>query len=160
MPTSRRCARGSRRSRASPSRRRPRGWRCASPLPSSRGSEVTPMTCRGCHDERATPRPGEISRRRLLELGGATLLLLSARPGEVLAASAPAVPSAPATPPPGVLVVFFQRGAADGLHMVPAYRDARYRALRGTLALPEPGRGEDRPRDLGDGFALHPSFTA
>ncbi len=58
----------------------------------------------------------------------------------------------------GVLVVVFQRGAADGLHMVVPYRDPKYRALRGAIALEEPGTGDGNTLDLGDGFAFHPAL--
>jgi len=90
-----------------------------------------------------------MDRRRFLELSGGALLLL--RGAGARAASASNA---------GVLVVVFQRGAADGLHMVVPYRDASYRGLRGALALDEPGKGEGATLDLGDGFAFHPALAA
>ena len=90
-------------------------------------------------------------RREFLKMGGSTLLLLGSAGKRTLQAGASAKP--------GVLVVLFQRGAADALHMVAPYRDKRYRDLRGALALEEPGRGENPTLDLGAGFALHPALS-
>ena len=80
-------------------------------------------------------------RREFLQIGGSTLLLLGGAGTRALEARAGAEP--------GVLVVVFQRGAADALHMVAPYGDKRYRELRGALALEEPGRGENPTLDLG-----------
>jgi uncharacterized protein (DUF1501 family) len=88
-----------------------------------------------------------MDRRRFLELSGGTLFLLQSGIAQGAAASTE-----------GVLVVIFQRGAADGLHMVVPYRDSRYRSLRGALALEEPGKGENATLDLGSGFAFHPAL--
>jgi uncharacterized protein (DUF1501 family) len=77
-------------------------------------------------------------------------LLLGAGGGGALASPKPAQP---------VLVVVFQRGAADALHMLVPYRDPLYRELRGALALEEPGRGESPTLDLGGGFAFHPALS-
>ena len=90
-----------------------------------------------------------MDRRRFLELSGGALFLL-----EGSGARAAGAPNG------GVLVVVFQRGAADGLHTVVPYRDPRYRALRGALALDEPGKGAGATLDLGDGFAFHPALAA
>lgn len=53
------------------------------------------------------------------------------------------------------LCVVLLRGAMDGLSAVPAYGDANFAAVRGALALPEPGR-EGGVLDLGGRFGLHP----
>ncbi|MBW8269489.1 DUF1501 domain-containing protein [Caldovatus sp. SYSU G05006] len=53
------------------------------------------------------------------------------------------------------LVVVLLRGALDGLAAVPAYGDPHHAALRGPLALPEPGQ-EGGALDLGGRFGLHP----
>ncbi|MFN7974197.1 MAG: DUF1501 domain-containing protein [Acidobacteriota bacterium] len=96
------------------------------------------------------------SRRNFLKLSGTSLFLLGLGRGAGLASAlAPSTQSARRS----VLVVFFQRGAADGLHMVAPYRESRYRGLRGGLALPEPGKGENDTRDAGDGFAFHPALA-
>jgi uncharacterized protein (DUF1501 family) len=53
------------------------------------------------------------------------------------------------------LVVVLLRGALDGLAAVPAYGDPHFAALRGPLALPEPGQ-EGGALELGGYFGLHP----
>lgn len=60
------------------------------------------------------------------------------------------------------LVVVLLRGALDGLYAVQPYGDPGLAALRGPLALPEPGRepgGEERLLDLGGMFGLHPALA-
>lgn len=56
------------------------------------------------------------------------------------------------------LVVVLLRGALDGLAAVQAYGDPDFAALRGPLALPEPGQ-ENGLLDLGGFFGLHPSLA-
>jgi uncharacterized protein (DUF1501 family) len=56
------------------------------------------------------------------------------------------------------LVVVLLRGALDGLFAVQPYGDADFAALRGPLALPEPGQ-EGGLLDLGGMFGLHPGFA-
>ena len=96
-------------------------------------------------------------------LSGTGLVL--ARPSQSAPPEAPPAPGRDGRDP--VLVVFFQRGAADALHMLIPYRDQHYRSERGPLALSldgsttRRGRGEDnsqRLTELGDGFALHPGL--
>ncbi|TCH97563.1 DUF1501 domain-containing protein [Roseococcus sp. SYP-B2431] len=55
------------------------------------------------------------------------------------------------------LVIVLLRGAMDGLSAVPAYGDPDFRALRGALALPEPGQ-EGGVLDLGGRFGMHPAL--
>ncbi|MBX9749749.1 MAG: DUF1501 domain-containing protein [Roseococcus sp.] len=55
------------------------------------------------------------------------------------------------------LVVVLLRGALDGLSAVPPYGDPDFAALRGPLALPEPGQ-EGGVLDLGGRFGLHPAM--
>jgi uncharacterized protein (DUF1501 family) len=58
-----------------------------------------------------------------------------------------------------VLVVVFQRGAADGLNMVVPFGDSRYFQLRPSLAIPAPSRANaDSAVDLDGFFGLHPSL--
>ena len=56
-----------------------------------------------------------------------------------------------------VLVTIFQRGACDGLSMVPPLGDERYRALRPNISIAP--RGEDAALDLDGYFALHPALS-
>jgi uncharacterized protein (DUF1501 family) len=56
------------------------------------------------------------------------------------------------------LVVILLRGALDGLFAVQPYGDPDFAALRGALALPEPGQ-EGGTLDLGGRFGLHPGFA-
>src|SRR5206468_11308198 len=59
-----------------------------------------------------------------------------------------------------VLVAIFQRGAVDGLSMVPPYGDVAYAAVRPGIALQPPSHGEsERAVDLDGFFALHPSLA-
>ncbi len=55
------------------------------------------------------------------------------------------------------LVVIILRGGLDGLAAVAPYADPAYRAARGELALPEPGR-DGGARDLGGQFGLSPAM--
>jgi uncharacterized protein (DUF1501 family) len=54
-------------------------------------------------------------------------------------------------------VVVILRGALDGLAAVPPYTDRDYRAVRGNLALAEPGAA-DGALDLDGRFGLHPAL--
>jgi uncharacterized protein (DUF1501 family) len=56
------------------------------------------------------------------------------------------------------LVVILLRGALDGLYAVQPYGDPGFAALRGPLALPQPGQ-ENGLLDLGGQFGLHPGFA-
>jgi len=56
------------------------------------------------------------------------------------------------------LVVVILRGAMDGLSAVPPYGDPDFAALRGSLALPEPGQ-EGGVLDLGGRFGMHPALA-
>lgn len=55
------------------------------------------------------------------------------------------------------LVVILARGAMDGLSVTVPYADPNYAALRGGLALAEPGQA-DGVLALADGFGLHPAL--
>jgi uncharacterized protein (DUF1501 family) len=59
-----------------------------------------------------------------------------------------------------VLVAVFQRGAVDGLAMVPPHGDPAYASLRQDIAIQPPRRGDaDRALDLDGFFALHPALA-
>jgi uncharacterized protein (DUF1501 family) len=57
------------------------------------------------------------------------------------------------------MVVVLLRGALDGLFAVQPYGDPDFAALRGPLALPEPGQ-ERGVLDLGGRFGMHPTLSA
>jgi uncharacterized protein (DUF1501 family) len=56
-----------------------------------------------------------------------------------------------------ILVVIFQRGAADGLNVVAPFFEKSYYDMRPTIAVPPPGK-ENGGIDLDGRFALHPSL--
>jgi len=88
-----------------------------------------------------------LDRRHLLLGGGASLLALASRRAHAATASDPR------------LIVVILRGAMDGLAAVAPYGDPDYAALRGRLALKEPGQ-EGGLLDLGGMFGLHPAMAA
>jgi uncharacterized protein (DUF1501 family) len=59
-----------------------------------------------------------------------------------------------------ILVVIFQRGAADGLNMVVPFAEKRYYELRPTISIPAPlaSNGGNPAIDLDGRFALHPAL--
>jgi uncharacterized protein (DUF1501 family) len=89
-----------------------------------------------------------ISRRRFLRDTSLTLAAFGA---------APSIRGAEAAPPTRV-IVFFQRGAADGLSMVVPYTDAAYYDSRPTIAVPPPG-SRDGGIDLDGRVAFHPRLA-
>ncbi len=58
-----------------------------------------------------------------------------------------------------VLVAIFQRGAVDGLNVVVPFGETAYYAARPTIAIPQPGRGDEAGLDLDGFFALHPRLA-
>jgi uncharacterized protein (DUF1501 family) len=59
-----------------------------------------------------------------------------------------------------VLIVVFQRGAADGLNIVVPHGDKSYYKLRPSIAIPRPKRGQSGTAlDLDGRFGLHPSLA-
>ncbi|MGQ0712486.1 MAG: DUF1501 domain-containing protein [Gemmatimonadaceae bacterium] len=58
-----------------------------------------------------------------------------------------------------ILIVVFQRGAADALNMVVPHGDADYYALRPTIAIPRPSARDGASIDLDGFFGLHPRLT-
>ena len=57
------------------------------------------------------------------------------------------------------LICIFQRGAVDGLAMVPPFGEAAYYASRRTIAIPRPG-AEGGALDLDGFFGLHPALDS
>ena len=58
-----------------------------------------------------------------------------------------------------ILIVLFQRGAADALNMVVPHGDADYYALRPSIAIPRPGGRTESALDLDGFFGLHPALA-
>jgi uncharacterized protein (DUF1501 family) len=58
-----------------------------------------------------------------------------------------------------ILIVLFQRGAADALNMVVPHGDPDYYALRPTIAIPRPGARDAATIDLDGFFGLHPALS-
>jgi uncharacterized protein (DUF1501 family) len=58
-----------------------------------------------------------------------------------------------------VLIVLFQRGAADALNMVVPHGDADYYALRPTIAILRPGARGGAALELDGFFGLHPALA-
>jgi uncharacterized protein (DUF1501 family) len=59
-----------------------------------------------------------------------------------------------------VLVTIFQRGAVDGLSMVPPVAEPAYASARPAIAIPPPGTAEHAALDLDGHFALHPALAS
>jgi uncharacterized protein (DUF1501 family) len=59
-----------------------------------------------------------------------------------------------------VLIVLFQRGAADALNVVVPHGEANYYAMRPTIAVPRPSGAAGSAIDLDGFFGLHPSLDA
>lgn len=98
-----------------------------------------------------------ISRRVFIKGSGVAVLGYSALPSFLMRAVA-------GTPQDGagrrILVVLFQRGAADGLNTVIPYTEPSYYRLRPSIAIPQPRAGSsDTGLDLDGFFALHPSLA-
>jgi uncharacterized protein (DUF1501 family) len=96
-------------------------------------------------------RQATLTRRTLVKSGACALVALAAPPRFLLRV-------AEAAPARGkVLVGIFQRGAVDGLSMVPPHGDPAYATARPGIALQPPLRGDaDRAIDLDGLFAVHP----
>lgn len=96
-------------------------------------------------------------RRVFVKQGALSLVTLGLAPA-VFRRAVYAQPSGAA--PGKVLVVLFQRGAADGLNVVVPYGDAAYAALRGRLAIDRPSLGDGTAKDLDGFFGLHPAMAS
>lgn len=96
-----------------------------------------------------------LTRRAFLKSGGVAMLGLGTMPRFLRRAVAQ-------TPMPNkkVLVVLFQRGAADGLNIVVPFAEQNYYRLRPSIAIPQPKSGaNDAALDLDGFFGLHPSLA-
>ena len=97
----------------------------------------------------------KVTRRAFVKSGGVAMLGLGALPSFLQRAVA-------ATPVPNnkILVVLFQRGAADGLNIVVPFAEPNYYRLRPSIAIPQPKSGaSDAAIDLDGFFGFHPSLA-
>jgi uncharacterized protein (DUF1501 family) len=93
------------------------------------------------------------SRRRFLRTSALTAGVLGTAPGWLLRAAAQGSSNR------RILVVIFQRGAADGLNVVAPFFEPRYYQLRPSVNVPRPSTGAvNGSIDLDGRFALHPSL--
>ncbi|MBI3405510.1 MAG: DUF1501 domain-containing protein [Acidobacteria bacterium] len=96
----------------------------------------------------------QITRRIFLKQGGVAMIGMSALPQFLQRAVA-----ATAMPNKKILVVLFQRGAADGLNTVVPFGESNYYRLRPSIAIPQPkGGSKDAALDLDGFFGLHPNL--
>ncbi len=100
-----------------------------------------------CEGPRLSRRGALLGLVSALTLGGSGLALAQGLPGAAAGAFSDAR-----------FVVMLLRGALDGPAAVPAYGDPAFAALRGSLALPEPGQ-EGGVLDLGGRFGMHPKLA-
>jgi uncharacterized protein (DUF1501 family) len=110
--------------------------------------------------KRSTLSDCVVPRRAVVRALGLSALASVLRAGGV--SFAQGSPAALATGKGGrrkVLVVVFQRGAVDGLSMVPPVADRSYYALRPSIAIPAPGAAGGAIK-LDATFGLHPALGA
>ena len=97
----------------------------------------------------------EILPRRVFVKGGACALLATTAAPRLLVRAARAAEARRR-----VLVAVFQRGAVDGLAMVPPYGDPAYASARPAIAIQPPRPSDsERAHDLDGFFALHPALA-
>jgi len=97
----------------------------------------------------------EILTRRVFVKGGACALLATTAAPMLLVRTARAAEGRRR-----VLVAVFQRGAVDGLAMIPPYGDPAHASARPAIAIQPPRRGDtERALDLDGFFALHPALA-
>ena len=92
-----------------------------------------------------------VTRRSFLQAAGVAIGAFGSTPAWLLRAAAQGADRRK------ILVVVFQRGAADGLNMVVPFFEKRYYALRPSIAVPAPG-ATGGAIDLDGRFALHPAL--
>jgi uncharacterized protein (DUF1501 family) len=95
-----------------------------------------------------------LTRRALLKSGACALAAVAAPPRFLIRTAQGADRKGK------VLVAIFQRGAVDGLSMVPPHGDPAYARARSSIALAPPRRGDAATAlDLDGFYALHPSLA-
>lgn len=99
----------------------------------------------------------EMTRRVFMKAGAAAVVGLGSVPNFLVRAAF----AAPGTAGNKILVAIFQRGAADGLNMVVPYGERPYYAMRPSLAIQPPSRGNPESAvDLNGLFGLHPALAS
>src|SRR5439155_1605906 len=101
-----------------------------------------------------------LSRRYFLKSTGLALASYAAMPS-FLVRTALAQKNAGSASDHPIVIVIFQRGAADGISMVVPFGDRHYYDLRSQIAISEPRRGAaETAIDLDGFFGLHPSLNS
>lgn len=100
----------------------------------------------------------DMNRRFFMKSSAMALVGFAAVPS-FLKRTALAAPAAGTVDPP-VLIVVFQRGAADGMSMLVPFGDPDYYRARPQIALPSPGRAGAGALDLDGFYALHPALSS
>ena len=100
------------------------------------------------------PGSRPLTRRQFLAFAGLTVAGLGALPHWIRRAGA-ALDSRRKK----ILIVLFQRGAADGLNIVPPFLDPIYVRSRPSIRIQDPTRGTEGAIDLDGRFGLHPRLA-
>lgn len=96
----------------------------------------------------------KLTRRFFLKSSGIVLVGLGAVPRFLARAAAASAGKGK------IIVVIFQRGAADGLNIVVPHGEKSYYQLRPTIAIPRPQKGnEEAALDLDGFFGFHPALA-
>jgi uncharacterized protein (DUF1501 family) len=90
-----------------------------------------------------------LNRRLFLKSGSMALAGFALRPSLAFSAAAKDQP---------IVVVVFQRGAADGVSMVVPFGDSSYYSLRPQIAIGSPARNAEGALDLDGFFGFHPAL--
>jgi uncharacterized protein (DUF1501 family) len=105
-------------------------------------------------DPRRIVTPARLTRRTFVRNGACALVGIGSVPRFLVRTAAAASANRK------TLVAVFQRGAVDGLSMVPPHGDPAYLAARRSIGLQRPARGDaERAIDLDGFFALHPALS-
>ena len=96
----------------------------------------------------------KLSRRAFVQATGLGILAVGLPPGFLVRLA-----SAQQHRRDKILLVVFLRGGMDGLNVVIPFKEQGYYALRPTIGILEPGRGEDRALDLDGFYGLHPALA-
>src|SRR3989442_9297151 len=100
-----------------------------------------------------------LTRRYFLKSGGVALAGFATAPSFLMRTASAQTNASRGVDHP-IIIAIFQRGAADGISMVVPFGDKHYSTARPQIAIPEPGRSEERSIDLDGFFALHPSLDS